>query len=151
MRELTNGIKQRFKLNTVGRSPSDIQRDLEQMGVKGFVVHMSPSRPTVDERRRYGGMNNFRVVNNQTGEEVELNGTQTISLDNTKANIPKHSGVANIKIHKRKPLTFYKVELGWVSLIFIFFTYLLWLRIKGSVSNIFNYIKSRLLEADSHE
>ena len=46
-RELTNGIKQRFKLNTVGRSPSDIQRDLEQMGVKGFVVHMSPSRVTV--------------------------------------------------------------------------------------------------------
>ena len=42
-RELTNGIKQRFKLNTVGRSPSEIQRDLEQMGVKGFVVYMSPS------------------------------------------------------------------------------------------------------------
>ena len=46
-RELTNGIKQRFKLNTVGRSPSDIQRDLEQIGVKGFIVHMSPSRITV--------------------------------------------------------------------------------------------------------
>ena len=47
MRELANGIKQRFKLNAVGRSPSDIQRDLEQIGVKGFVVHMSPSRVTV--------------------------------------------------------------------------------------------------------
>lgn len=46
-RELTNTIKQRFKLNTVGHSPSDIQRDLEQIGVKGFVVHMSPSRVTV--------------------------------------------------------------------------------------------------------
>ena len=64
-RELTNTIKQRFKLNTVGRSPSEIQRDLEQMGVKGFVVYMSPSRVTVladradyeSNRRKWNGKN----------------------------------------------------------------------------------------------
>lgn len=64
-RELTNGIKQRFKLNTVGRSPSEIQRDLEQMGVKGFVVYMSPSRITAivsrtdfaNNRRNWNGKN----------------------------------------------------------------------------------------------
>lgn len=47
MRELTHGKKQHFELNTAGRSPSKIQRNLEQMGVKGFVVCMSPSRVTV--------------------------------------------------------------------------------------------------------
>lgn len=66
MRELTNTRRQKFKHKTEGRSLSEIQRDLEQKGVKGFVVYMSPSHVTVladradyeCNRRNWNGRNN---------------------------------------------------------------------------------------------
>lgn len=48
MRELTNGKRQHFELNTVGRSPSKIQRNLEADGRKGiWSTHESLSRHCV--------------------------------------------------------------------------------------------------------
>lgn len=37
-RELSDTVKQRYKIDTVGKSPTQLQRELERRGVKGFVV-----------------------------------------------------------------------------------------------------------------
>ncbi|MCS4487212.1 hypothetical protein [Staphylococcus americanisciuri] len=37
-RELSDTVKQRYRINTVGKSPTELQRELEQRGVNGFVV-----------------------------------------------------------------------------------------------------------------
>lgn len=46
MRELTNTIKQRFKSDTRGRSLSVLEQELQQRGIKGFVIDASPTRIT---------------------------------------------------------------------------------------------------------
>lgn len=46
VRELTNTIKQRFKSDTRGRSLTQLEKELQRKGVKGFVVDASPSRIT---------------------------------------------------------------------------------------------------------
>ena len=45
--ELSSTIKQRYKYNTQGKTPTEVQRELRQMGVKGFVVKVAGSRVTM--------------------------------------------------------------------------------------------------------
>lgn len=45
-RELTNTIKQRFKSDTRGRSLSVLEQELQQRGIKGFVIDASSTRIT---------------------------------------------------------------------------------------------------------
>ncbi len=45
--ELSSTINQRYKHNTQGKTPTEVQRELRQMGVKGFVVKVAESRVTM--------------------------------------------------------------------------------------------------------
>ncbi|OFO48108.1 hypothetical protein HMPREF3031_06415 [Staphylococcus sp. HMSC072B07] len=46
MRDLSNTIKQRFKSDTRGRSLTQLEKELQSRGVKGFVIDASPTRIT---------------------------------------------------------------------------------------------------------
>lgn len=48
---LSDTINQRYRYNTQGKTPTEVQRELRQMGVKGFVVKIAGNRVTmkVDE------------------------------------------------------------------------------------------------------
>ena len=48
MRDLSNTIKQRFKSDTRGRSLTQLEKELQSRGVKGFVIDASPTRITAD-------------------------------------------------------------------------------------------------------
>ena len=49
--ELFSTINQRYRYDTQGKTPTEIQQELRQIGVKGFVVKVAGSRVTmkVDE------------------------------------------------------------------------------------------------------
>lgn len=47
MRNLTNNVKQRYRVNTTGKTPTQIQKELEDKGVKGFVVKVNNDRVTM--------------------------------------------------------------------------------------------------------
>lgn len=44
---LSDTISQRYKYNTQGKTPTEIQQELRQIGVKGFVVKVAGSRVTM--------------------------------------------------------------------------------------------------------
>ena len=44
---LSDTINQRYKYNTQGKTPTEIQQELRQLGVKGFVVKVAESRVTM--------------------------------------------------------------------------------------------------------
>lgn len=44
---LSDTINQRYKYNTQGKTPTEVQRELRQLGVKGFVVKVAGSRVTM--------------------------------------------------------------------------------------------------------
>ncbi|MGZ9467231.1 hypothetical protein [Staphylococcus epidermidis] len=44
---LSNAINQRYKYNTQGKTPTEVQRELRRLGVKGFVVKVAGSRVTM--------------------------------------------------------------------------------------------------------
>ena len=44
---LSDTINQRYRYNTQGKTPTEIQRELRQLGVKGFVVKIAGSRVTM--------------------------------------------------------------------------------------------------------
>lgn len=44
---LSSTINQRYRYNTQGKTPTEIQRELRQLGVKGFVVKVVGSRVTM--------------------------------------------------------------------------------------------------------
>lgn len=44
---LSNTINQRYKYNTQGKTPTQIQQELHELGVKGFVVKVARSRVTM--------------------------------------------------------------------------------------------------------
>ncbi|MHA2915546.1 hypothetical protein [Staphylococcus epidermidis] len=44
---LSDTINQRYKHNTQGKTPTEVQRELRQIGVKGFVVKVAGSRVTM--------------------------------------------------------------------------------------------------------
>lgn len=44
---LHNSVKQRYKMNTKGKSPSQVQKELAAIGVNGFVVSVSNRKVTM--------------------------------------------------------------------------------------------------------
>jgi len=44
---LSDTINQRYKYNTQGKTPTEVQRELRQQGVKGFVVKVAGNRGTM--------------------------------------------------------------------------------------------------------
>lgn len=52
MRNLTNNVKQRYRVNTTGKTPTQIQKQLEDKGVKGFVVNVNHNCVTMLVDRR---------------------------------------------------------------------------------------------------
>lgn len=44
---LSDTINQRYKYNTQGKTPTEIQQELRKLGVKGFVVKVARSRVTM--------------------------------------------------------------------------------------------------------
>lgn len=37
-RDLTDNVRQRYKIDTAGKTPTQLQKELEAQGVNGFVV-----------------------------------------------------------------------------------------------------------------
>lgn len=44
---LSDTVSQRYKYNTQGKTPTQIQHELHELGVKGFVVKVAGSRVTM--------------------------------------------------------------------------------------------------------
>ena len=44
---LSNTINHRYRYDTQGKTPTHIQRELRQLGIKGFVVKVAGSRVTM--------------------------------------------------------------------------------------------------------
>ncbi|GAA8615848.1 hypothetical protein oki184_15020 [Helicobacter pylori] len=44
---LSDTISQRYKYNTQGKTPTQIQHELRELGVKGFVVKIAGNRVTM--------------------------------------------------------------------------------------------------------
>ena len=44
---LSDTINQRYKYNTQGKTPTQIQHELRELGVKGFVVKLAENRVTM--------------------------------------------------------------------------------------------------------
>ncbi|MDF0034034.1 hypothetical protein O0I23_07955 [Staphylococcus pseudintermedius] len=49
---LSESIKQRYRTDTAGKSPTELQRELRKRGVRGFVVNVSHNRVTMLVDRR---------------------------------------------------------------------------------------------------
>ena len=54
---LSDTINQRYKYNSKGKTPTQIQRELRKLGVKGFVVKLAGSRVTMLVDREHINMN----------------------------------------------------------------------------------------------
>lgn len=44
---LSDTINQRYRYNTQGKTPTEIQQELRKLGVKGFVVKVAGNRVTM--------------------------------------------------------------------------------------------------------
>lgn len=44
---LSDTVSQRYRYNAQGKTPTEIQRELRQLGVKGFVVKIAGNRVTM--------------------------------------------------------------------------------------------------------
>ncbi|WP_242455236.1 hypothetical protein [Staphylococcus epidermidis] len=44
---LSDTVSQRYRYNTQGKTPTEIQQELRQIGVNGFVVKVAGSRVTM--------------------------------------------------------------------------------------------------------
>ncbi|HAR6186777.1 TPA: hypothetical protein I1704_000776 [Staphylococcus pseudintermedius] len=49
---LSNSVRQRYRTNTVGKTPTELQKELRKRGVRGFVVNVSHNRVTMLVDRR---------------------------------------------------------------------------------------------------
>ncbi|WMZ46848.1 hypothetical protein [Staphylococcus pseudintermedius] len=49
---LSESIKQRYRTDTAGKSPTEINQELRKRGVKGFVVNVNHNRVTMLVDRR---------------------------------------------------------------------------------------------------
>ena len=64
-RDLSDSVKQRYKINTDGKSPTQIQKAFEAQGVTGFVVKVSYNKVTMlVERSKV--KNNREMIRNGT-------------------------------------------------------------------------------------
>lgn len=57
---LSDTINQRYRYNTQGKTPTEVQHELRQIGVKGFVVKVAGNRVTMkvekEDIRRIGSV-----------------------------------------------------------------------------------------------
>lgn len=51
-RDLSNVKRAKYKYNTAGKTPTELQRELRKRGVKGFVVNVNHNRVTMLVDRR---------------------------------------------------------------------------------------------------
>ncbi|EGQ1664749.1 hypothetical protein KXP60_001651 [Staphylococcus pseudintermedius] len=49
---LSNSVRQRYRADTAGKSPTELQKELRMRGVKGFVVNVNHNRVTMLVDRR---------------------------------------------------------------------------------------------------
>ncbi|WMZ86204.1 hypothetical protein QS429_12920 [Staphylococcus pseudintermedius] len=49
---LSNSVRQRYRADTAGKSPTELQKELRMRGVRGFVVNVSHNRVTMLVDRR---------------------------------------------------------------------------------------------------
>ncbi|EJD8477776.1 hypothetical protein M2669_000222 [Staphylococcus pseudintermedius] len=49
---LSNSVRQRYRTDTVGKTPTELQRELRKRGVKGFVINVNHNRVTMLVDRR---------------------------------------------------------------------------------------------------
>ncbi|EGQ1710914.1 hypothetical protein EF793_05220 [Staphylococcus pseudintermedius] len=49
---LSNSVRQRYRTDTVGKTPTELQKELRKRGVKGFVVNANHNRVTMLVDRR---------------------------------------------------------------------------------------------------
>ncbi|HCG2230750.1 TPA: hypothetical protein NJO34_002474 [Staphylococcus pseudintermedius] len=49
---LSNSVRQRYRTNTAGKTPTELQKELRKRGVRGFVVNVSHNRVTMLVDRR---------------------------------------------------------------------------------------------------
>lgn len=49
---LSNSVRQRYRTDTVGKTPTELQKELCKRGVRGFVVNVSHNRVTMLVDRR---------------------------------------------------------------------------------------------------
>ncbi|EGQ3038745.1 hypothetical protein IP353_000715 [Staphylococcus pseudintermedius] len=49
---LSNSVRQRYRTDTAGKSPTEINQELRKRGVRGFVVNVSHDRVTMLVDRR---------------------------------------------------------------------------------------------------
>ncbi|EGQ2743344.1 hypothetical protein EEJ56_09350 [Staphylococcus pseudintermedius] len=49
---LSNSVRQRYRADTAGKSPTEINQELRKRGVKGFVVNVNHNRVTMLVDRR---------------------------------------------------------------------------------------------------
>lgn len=61
--ELSSTINQRYRYNTRGKTPTQIQQKLRKLGVKGFVVKVAGSRVTMKVSENDIKRNRERVRN----------------------------------------------------------------------------------------
>ncbi|EGQ2898939.1 TPA: hypothetical protein REB19_002246 [Staphylococcus pseudintermedius] len=50
--DLSKSIKQRYRTDTAGKTPTEINQELRKRGVRGFVVNVSHNRVTMLVDRR---------------------------------------------------------------------------------------------------
>ncbi|WP_250882352.1 hypothetical protein [Staphylococcus pseudintermedius] len=49
---LSNSVRQRYRTNTAGKTPTEINQELRKLGVRGFVVNVNHNRVTMLVDRR---------------------------------------------------------------------------------------------------
>ncbi|ENK7113236.1 hypothetical protein AB3Y68_001542 [Staphylococcus pseudintermedius] len=49
---LSNSVRQRYRISTAGKTPTEINQGLRKRGVKGFVVNVNHNRVTMLVDRR---------------------------------------------------------------------------------------------------
>ncbi|ANQ82708.1 hypothetical protein [Staphylococcus pseudintermedius] len=49
---LSNSVRQRYRTDTAGKTPTELQRELRKRGVRDFVVNVSYNRVTMLVDRR---------------------------------------------------------------------------------------------------
>ncbi|EGQ1620244.1 hypothetical protein GZ966_002431 [Staphylococcus pseudintermedius] len=49
---LSNSVRQRYRTDTAGKTPTEINQELRKRGVKGFVVNVNHNRVTMLVDRR---------------------------------------------------------------------------------------------------
>ena len=73
---LSDTINQRYRYNTQGKTPTQIQQELRKLGVNGFVVKVAGSRVTMlvseNDTKGTGVLRNGNSIDHKSKEYYEL-------------------------------------------------------------------------------